>query len=354
MVEVDLDITPSARFDIIDITKPLNEQYDGFLAEFNRLLFCSHHTTAGYLDQWVANRLHHDKAAVETYVGSFKKLFPSDSDYLHDQLHLRLELSEDQRCVEPRNADSHLTFMGSGLENCVTYVNAQQDPVYFIDLDGINLDTNDTRRRRTTVMGFNEEVQVVKEKLVIPVSHHAIDSINLRDPKLGIYDQLHALLRRYGITKGRIDIALNGEEKNAGLTVNEYETLLMQYDLAQVLKNPLRFMAQKGKHMLINPRAIPGKAKNYAKYDLVQVVNEFMDVMGMSESLMERVINKLIRMPASRFLRMKRGLSLPVSDRKVEGEGNIINGTYQSPILVQWRKAEGQARTLNVQLVRFE
>lgn len=354
MVEVDLQLTPGARFDVIDVTEPLNQQFDGFLAEFNRLLFCSHHTTAGYLDQWLANRLRHDKEAVQAYVGSFKKLFPSESDYLHDQLHLRRELSDDQRCVEPRNADSHLTFMGSGLENCVTYVNATQTPVYFIDLDGVNLDTQDARTRRTTVIGFNEEVQVVKETLEIPVSHHAIDSVNLRDPKLGIYEQLHELLRRHGITKGRIDIALHGEEKNAGLTVNEYETLLMRYDLAQVLKNPLRFMAQKGKHMLINPRAIPGKAKNYAKYDLVQIVNEFMDVMGMNESLMERVINKLIRMPASRFLRMKRGLSLPVSDRTDTGEGVIINGTYQSPILVQWRKAERQARTLNVQLVRFE
>ena len=31
-----------------------------------------------------------------------------------------------QRQVEPRNADSHLAFIGAGLRNCVTYVNRPQ------------------------------------------------------------------------------------------------------------------------------------------------------------------------------------------------------------------------------------
>ena len=37
-----------------------------------------------------------------------------------------------------RNADSHLTFIGSGMRNCVTYRNQPLAPVYFIDLDGTN------------------------------------------------------------------------------------------------------------------------------------------------------------------------------------------------------------------------
>ena len=45
-------------------------------------------------------------------------------------------LTEEQKEVEPRNGDSHLTFIGSGMRNCVTYRNQPPAPVFFIDLDG--------------------------------------------------------------------------------------------------------------------------------------------------------------------------------------------------------------------------
>lgn len=89
------------------------------------------------------------------------------------------------------------------------------------------------------------------------------------------------------------------------------------------------------------------------KYDLVHVVNEFIDSMGLSESLIERIIDKFFQVPASRFLRMKRGVSLIVSDNDT-GNGRIVSGTYQSPILVQWRKTETQTRSVNATFTRFE
>ena len=52
--------------------------------------------------------------------------------------------------------------------------------------------------------------------------------------------------------------------------MNEYETLLMQHDLMEVLRNPLKFAALKSRHMLDDPLAIPSKTINYAKYDLVR------------------------------------------------------------------------------------
>jgi len=58
-------------------------------------------------------------------------------------------------------------------------------------------------------------------------------------------------------------------------------------------------------------------------------------------------------MPASRFLRMKRSVSLLVSDRRLPGCGAIVEGTYQSPILVQWQRGNGHARALDVTLTRF-
>jgi hypothetical protein len=135
--------------------------------------------------------------------------------------------------------------------------------------------------------------------------------------------------------------------------VNEYETLLMKYDLMEVLDNPLRFMAEKGRHIIRDPRSIPSKAKEYAKYDLVQIINKFVDASGLSESIIERMIDKFLAYPASRFLRMKRSVNLLVK----EGGGSrpeIVQGTYQSPILVQWRKAAAQRRHLNASFVRFE
>ena len=55
-------------------------------------------------------------------------------EYRHDQMDLRTELSEAQKIVEPRNGDSHLTFIGSRMRNCVTQRTDPKSPVYFIEL----------------------------------------------------------------------------------------------------------------------------------------------------------------------------------------------------------------------------
>jgi hypothetical protein len=134
--------------------------------------------------------------------------------------------------------------------------------------------------------------------------------------------------------------------------VNEYETLLMRHDLSEVLRDPLRFMAEKAGHMLGNPRAIPAKTLDYAKYDLVRVFNQLLDAVGLHESMLESILSRAIGMPASRFLRMKRSVSLLVSDRD-STHGAIVEGTYQSPILVQWHRGKGHSRVLDVTLTRF-
>jgi len=178
--------------------------------------------------------------------------------------------------------------------------------------------------------------------------------VSLRDPRLGLFDRLHELLAERNITTGRVTIDLPPDEQHAGLTVNEYETLLMKHDLAEVLRDPLRFMARKGRNMLSDPGAIPDKAKNYAKYDLVRLVNKVVDTLGLSESLVERVIDKCLAVPAERFLRMKRSVSLLVTEDEANGQGTIVQGRYQSPILVQWRTPGTDYRRLTVRLTRFE
>jgi hypothetical protein len=77
------------------------------------------------------------------------------------------------------------------------------------------------------------------------------------------------------------------------------------------------------------------------------------DTLGLRESMVESVLSQAIAMPAARFLRMKRSVSLLVSDRHSPGQGAIVEGTYQSPILVQWHRGSGPVRTLDVTLTRF-
>jgi len=349
--EFTLELIPRARVDVIDVRRVMSARHGEILDDYPRALCCSFHTTAGYLDPGVASRLHQSRAGVMPYIDLFRTMFPEGAGYEHDKLERRTELTEEQKPVEPQNADSHLAVMAGALRSCVSYRNRPGEPVCFVDLDGVH--AGRPRRRLTTVLGYSHEERVATARLVVPVSGHAVDSVNLKDPNLGIYEQCTALVAKHGVTKGRIRLSLAPGERHAGLTVNEYETLLMRHDLSEVLRDPLRFMAEKAGHILGNPRAIPAKTLGYAKYDLVRVFNQFVDTLGLRESFVESVLSCAIAMPAARFLRMKRAVSLLVSDRDSAGQGAITEGTYQSPILVQWHRGPQPSRVLDVTLTRF-
>jgi thiamine phosphate synthase YjbQ (UPF0047 family) len=348
-VEVTLELTPRARFDVIDVRQRLREKHGGLLDGYPRHLYHSLHTTAGYLEQSLASRLTRERETVAPYLEVFRAMFPEGAGYEHDQLHRRADLTSEERAIEPRNADSHLAFMAAGLSSCVTYVNRRTEPVCFVDLDGVT--DGRPRRRITSIVGFRTEEEVTRLRLSVPMSDHPVDSINLKDPRLGIYQELTALVDRHGIASGRVRLELGRGERQAGLTVNEYETLLMRHDLADVLRNPFRFAAEKGRSLLAHPRSIPGKALDYAKYDMVRALNQVLDATGLRESVVERLFARAIALPAGRFLRMKRSVSLRV--REEDGRGVIADGRYQSPILVQWHRADRRVRTLDVVLTRF-
>ncbi|MEO5761765.1 MAG: hypothetical protein ABIR28_05565 [Vicinamibacteria bacterium] len=347
--EFSLSLTPAARYDAIDVTGRIAAHFGDVLARHSRALYCSLHTTAGYLEESLANRLLRRDGQLVHFFQPFQTVFPPGAEYHHDQLHLRAELSDEQKAVEPRNADSHLTFIGAGMRNCATYRTESSVPVFFIDLDGTW--QGKRRSRSTTVLAYDRAEFVERLTLPIPVSRHPVDSINLNDPRAEFAEQIAELLRKHGIERGRVDITLEQSERNAGLTVNEYETLLMRHDLAEVLRNPLRFAAIKGAHMLGDLRAVPGKTIDYAKYDLVLLFNQLMEALHVDESVVERLLSRLIAFPADRFLRMKRGISFGVSE--TNGVPSLIRGRYQSPILVQWRNAERQERRVEVALHRF-
>ena len=205
--EIRLALSPSRRFEAIDVNERVAAEAGDVLGRYRKTLYCSLHTTAGYLDQSLAGRMHHHHGRLAQFFDAFHAIFPQDAEYRHDQMELRSELSDEQKEVEPRNGDSHLTFIGSGMRNCVTYRNQPSAPVYFIDLDGTNGDT--ARKRKTTIVAYDEEELVTRESFTVPVSSHPLDSVNLADPKLGLIARIQDLLKESGLGKGRVDIALS-------------------------------------------------------------------------------------------------------------------------------------------------
>jgi thiamine phosphate synthase YjbQ (UPF0047 family) len=345
-LDLTLELAPKARFDVVDLRARFAAEH-AELSAYPKCLYWSSHTTAGFLDRSLVARL--SPAHVPTYVDAFRTLFPEGAGYEHDRLERREDLDAQQRAVEPRNADSHLAFIAGGLHTCVTHPNRPDEPVFFVDLDGVN--DGRPRRRLTRLIGFNKERPVCATRISVPVSSHPIDSVNLKDPRLGVYDELVAFVRASGVAKGRLRVQLDPTERHTALTVNEYETLLMQYDLAEVLRNPLRFVAERSRHALANPRAVPAKTLGYAKYDFVRVLNQGLDTLGLRGSIVEKVVARTLAVPAARFFRMRRSVSLLVAEQ--DGQPAVIEGTYQSPILVQWQHAPGQTRTLNVSLTEI-
>lgn len=348
-VEVRMQLRPSARFDLIDVGHAAAAQ-EPRLATYPHALYSSFHTTAGYFEQGLAARLRHTRVGIGPYVRVFRRMFPEGAGYCHDDLERRADLSPDQRTTEPRNADAHLAFIASGMTNCARYVNRWGEPVYFVDLDGVS--GSETRLRLTSVIGFNREEVVARVRVTIPMSAHPIDSVSLKDPRFGAYGQIEELIAQHGVTKGRVQLTLAPGERHAALAINEYEPLLMREDMAGVLHDPFR-LAERGRLLLANPWSIPNRTMDCAKYDFVRVCNTLFDAFRMSESMLEKAFACLVGVPARRFLRMKRSVSLLVSDGVESGRGALAEGAYQCPIVLQWAKADAQQRTIDVTLTRL-
>lgn len=349
-LHLDVTLTPRTRFEAIDVVQSVGRDYGRVLDDHRRVLYCSHHTTAGFFDAATAKRLSNQKDRLEPFVDTFRTLFPQHAGYRHDVMDLRAELTEDQRKTEPPNADAHLAFIGAGLKNCVTYDHRPGDPVYFMDLDGEH--QGRCRCRTATVLAYDREALVETRPYTVPVTRHAIESVNIGDARLGLFQQIEELIARHGVTYGRLDIGLADGETAAAVTVNEFETLLMRYDLQEVLQDPLRYVMRQGRRALADPRMVPAKSRGYAKYDLVQIVNSMIDALGLSESAVERLVARLMGYPAQRLLRLKRSISFPIGPDS-QGRPAIIRGRYQSPILIQWRPTKEKQRRLMIRLTRF-
>ena len=105
MTELKIELTPATRLDVINVQQCIRERYGDVLDEYNRVLYYSHHTTGGYIDQGLAQRLNHRLDSIHTFLRTFQKLFPPGKSYQHDNMALRTELTEEERENEPPNAD---------------------------------------------------------------------------------------------------------------------------------------------------------------------------------------------------------------------------------------------------------
>ena len=347
-LDLSLEVPAQARFAVVDLRSRFAAAHGDVLARYPRCLYWSAHTTAGFLDPRLS-RL--GAGRVSPYVDTLRRIFPEGAGYAHDRLERREDLDAAQRAIEPRNGDSHLAFIAGGLIPCVTHTNRADEAVCFVDLDGVY--EGRARRRLTRAIGFHRAAIAGQMRLRVPMSGHPIDSVNLKDPRLGVYDQLSAFVAQAGIGKGRLHIALGQGERDAALTINEFETLLMKHDLAAVLRNPLWFMAKQTQSVLANPRAVPGKALGYARYDLVRVLNSGLTTLGLHGSLLEKMLARTLAVPAARIFRVRRSISVLVAEGADRPPGPV-EGVYQSPSLMQWQRAARDVRELDVTLYALE
>lgn len=345
-----LDITPQTRLALTDVRGRAAAVIGDELDRYTRCFYSSLHTTAGYLPQSLQKRLVGRRQGITSYLDVYRALFPERGGYRHDQLDERTELTAEQRLREPLNGDSHLMFILGGLRACVSY-RVRPDSVYFVDLDGMCAGT--PRSRTTVLVGYDDEIEVARTSLRVPVSAHPIEAVSLKDPRYGLHEQLGDFIARHPSGKGRLKLELAPGERHACLTVNEYETLLMRHDLTDVLREPFRFAAEKARHIWNDPRAVPQKARAYARYDLVRALNQLVDVLGLPTSRIEQWAARALAVPAERVFGVKRSIDLLVSDANPTGRAAIVEGAYQSPILIQWRAAARRARTVNVSLTQF-
>jgi hypothetical protein len=92
--------------------------------------------------------------------------------------------------------------------------------------------------------------------------------------------------------------------------------------------------------------------RDYAIYDLIHLYNEVMDNVQIGRALIEKGL-AFLSGPASRFFRLKRCIQLLISGRGEVGRERIMQGLYQSPILIQYQQAEQGVRRLEITLWAF-
>jgi thiamine phosphate synthase YjbQ (UPF0047 family) len=337
---LELTLRPARRPEVLDLRTELRRPEVGErLAGAKRLLVASHHTTAGFLDAGLDRRVAGDERRLEAFIGALGSVFPPEAGYEHDRLHLRDELSEAEKAREPLNADAHLAFIGGGFTNCATLSAELREPVWFVDFDGVYPDREGRpihRTRKATVVGFRDEEAVTRFSVKIPVPDRP-GVVRLDDPGLGLLERLRLTAGVEGIGAGRAEVRLEGHDPAAGLTMNEFEALLMERDLTRVLHDPMGFI----------------RSAAHAVGSAADALGRAFEALHVTPNRLERLVRRIMAKNSPRFLRIQREVTIPLIPQEEEGPGRPLLGTYQSPLLVQRSGSSSGFRSLSVSLTRF-
>ena len=79
--ELTLRLQPRARYDVIDVRREARRQHGGALDAYPRGLYCSYHTTAGFLEQSLCARLGYDRQFVDPFMQMFQRVFPEAAEH---------------------------------------------------------------------------------------------------------------------------------------------------------------------------------------------------------------------------------------------------------------------------------
>ena len=74
--ELRLTLAPTRRFEAFDVNSHIVQEAGDVLRRHRRALYCSLHTTAGYLEQSLSARLRNNREHLSQFFGSFNTLFP--------------------------------------------------------------------------------------------------------------------------------------------------------------------------------------------------------------------------------------------------------------------------------------
>ncbi len=356
-----LNLSARSRLDMQNISEMLAKADNGSFTSFDKVAIASMHTTAGFLEQPFATKLGNSAEGIGHLVRSAHRLFPEGAPYWHDQMELRDELSEEQRKVEPLNADSHLAFICLGLCNSVQYTFAPKNPIYFIDLDGESRGT--FRSRKVLAIGYNDTECIYEQSLSVDMPEQERCAVDLSK---NISD-FQALAAEHKIRQGLITFELEPDENHAGITVNEFETLLVERDITDVLLNPLKYIKNNVSEFARKPLMIPRKAKKILMYELHLAIRDGLKWAGRSVSaveyiaerlhmrlpLLEYVIDRIANPIEARWMNLGSKARFLINTEDGETSGSVKIGTYQSPILIQWRRPDSDVRRLRARLLRL-
>lgn len=306
---VTVRLRPPRRHAVLPVREAVHQACPAVLKQ-PQVAYSAHHTTAGFLDAEARAQTGADAEAIRRFTAPYRALFPHGAGYQHDQMHLRTELRPEQRRCEPRNADAHLVYIGAGLVACTR--TTPEDSLALVDLDGVNPETEHHRTRQVTAVGFTEAYTVTAFAIDIPAPLQPVGAISLRDPRLGLMARIQAVLAEHDVAHGCVQLALASPAQGAALIVNEYETQLMHHDVAHVLRAPRYFQAAER-------ASAPASAS-------VEGTDAHVPTAVHARLRLHRTVRLLVRPPGA------------------NGASRLVQGRYQSPILLHRTRREYTVR----------